>query len=128
MAIQTDPLTGIVYRPVGYSGERWCVYWAQCPTCGPQVPVTTILMGRNECVLATANDYQGQRPIIGLCSRCGGKAPLREAIVPASPGGRREGKCGTPCLKGKFNCNCRCLGQCHGEGRHYCDEPLGGKS
>lgn len=130
MGVTVHP-SGIVYRPVGYTGEKVRVFWARCPICGPQPPTTELLAYRSERMLEMSHRRQGEGTV-GCCSVCLGDAPIREVVVPLrvlqdATGSTWRGPCNRRCTEGRATCSCRCVGRCHGEGRCYCGEHEGGK-
>ena len=116
---------GLVVTPAGKNRR---VIWVQCPTCGPQVPVT----GWNELegVQALVHHKGVQRqhrpglrplPLPVICSVCNQDGAQKEIMIPRESKNSHEW-CQSKCLDGKAFCACACRGRCHSEGTCFCKE------
>ena len=101
---------GLVVTPAGKNRK---VIWVQCPTCGPQPPVTACnpWSGRDATVVRVTD--------LLACSVCGQDSAYKEILIPREQKKRHE-KCMNKCLDGKAFCACACRGRCHSEGECFC--------
>ena len=116
---------GLVVMPAGKNRR---VIWAQCPTCGPQVPAAAWHALRGTMTLLHPEGTQRQHrpglwpaPRPAICSVCNQDSPYKEILIPREQKARHE-KCMTKCLDGKTFCACACRGRCHSEGECWCQK------
>ena len=105
---------GLVLIPAGKNKR---VFWVQCPTCGPQPPLTAAHEPWACHALVSHDNVSG----VALCFVCGQDSPYKEILIPREPKRAHE-RCTNKCLDGKVFCACGCRGHCHGEGKCFCKE------
>lgn len=74
------------------------------------------------------NGYREKPKYFAMCGACAVSHPVRfvKAAHPTAwhvaqaEKGRYLSECDARCLGGKKNCNCRCMGRCHGAGVCHC--------